>query len=948
MATDRDNAWRRLLIGHDREEQQLAVLWGKSAQRGGGKVNLLLQHLFDAMAVGGIVWDQFLALGIRRRLDEVASGEGRRLYVWLCGLHDVGKASPAFQSKVPELAERVRSAGLSWPHEHASKETWRHERASALILREMLKASWPDGREQLDWVWPMVAGHHGVFPDVRGVSIGARARDRRRRLHGDSSWVPVQELLVQIVTAAAGWPDLAAACPRLVPARAGQLALSGFITMADWIASDERHFVGVDQFENVSVAGAEERATRTWKVLGLRGGWRDPVDLSQDLFRERFGQAPRPVQQMAVETALALPAPGLLVIEAPMGEGKTEAALAAAEVLASRFGADGVYVAMPTQATSDAMYDRVREWLATFDGRPAVALLHGRRRISDLIRTRASRPDSSVALDSLDFYGMVDDPPSFASVCEDRTGEEEVDRPVEWFLGRHRGLLTANGVGTIDQALYAGSRTKYVALRYAGLAGKVVIFDEVHAADDYMAQFLAEVLHWLGNGRVPVVLLSATLAPAQRDRLVGSYLEGATLATSTEPMPVPFRSGYPSVLAASVSDQVHYEQRSVRPWRPSLEVGVSLCDEDPPGTATPIVAALRERLADGGCALVIRNTVARAQDAFRELEAVFGDDLVLLHSRFTSNTRAETTQRLLDLLGPDSRARPKRLVVVATQVAEQSFDVDADFLVTDLAPIDLMLQRAGRLHRHQRPITVRPPFLRRPQIVVSGLRLGDGLPWFPGGSKAVYGRHLLLRSAALVLEAIGGRGWSVPADVPGLVARAYNDEPLVPDGWADDAARAAEEWRAEVTKRANGAVDYLLAAPTQRYAPTLGGLHLWGGLKAESHVKVRDGDMGEEVILVVGSGGEWSTVDGVRLGPQGDAARDRPEAVLGASIRLPIRDEALSREVNGLSPLPGWRDDPWLGSARALCLDRDGRAEIAGYRLAYDQKLGLTMERSRR
>jgi CRISPR-associated endonuclease/helicase Cas3 len=947
MSADTDEKWRAV-VAESSIEAQLAVLWGKSKERGGGRMNLLLQHLFDTMAVGSLIWDHFLARGLRRRLDGVAGGNGRRLYAWLCGLHDVGKATPAFQRMVPELAERVRAAGLCWPlRQLGPGETWRHERGSALVLRETLAMAWSNDREQLDWIWPMVAGHHGLFPGTHEINIPPKMHDRRRVLHGDASWRPVQELLVHIITAAAGWADLAAAQPQLVPSRADQLALSGFVTMADWIASDEHRFVGIDRLEDTGVEIAVERAEKAWAGLRLGGGWDDTIRADVEIFPKRFGRPPRPLQQMVIAAATDMAAPGLMVVEAPMGEGKTEAALAACEVLAARFGANGIYVAMPTQATSDAMYERVRDWLGSFEGPLPLALLHGRRLMTEDARSQAASGDEADESADIDEYGLVNTPPSFASVCEDRPPGETRDRPAEWFLGRHRGLLTANGVGTIDQALYAGTRTKYVSLRYAGLASKVVVFDEVHAADAYMAQFLGEVLRWLGNGRVPVVLLSATLSPAQREHLVTEYLEGATVATRAKLEPVPPLMGYPRVLTACADDRVRYHTRSSPTWRQNVIVEISYCEETEPGDFGPVADKLRDLLGDGGCALVVRNTVRRAQQTYRALEADFGEDVVLLHSRFTSTARARTTERLLQALGPNGRLRPRRLVVVATQVAEQSFDVDADLLLTDLAPIDLLLQRAGRAHRHERPASARPPGLRVPRVVIAGLRLGSGAPWFPRGSEDIYGRHNLLRSAALVGRAVEGGGWSLPQDIPDLVAEAYGEGPLVPASWSEDAACAHEAWKEHVAKLRSSATPYLLTVAGQGHAATLAGLHVQGGQPAEGHVRVRDGDMSEEVVLVIKEAGEWRTVDGLRLGPNGDGGRDRAKEVLGAGVRLPEYDPALVREIEGLGPLPGWKDDPWLGSARALQLDPSGRVQLGNYELVYDPKLGLLVDRLR-
>lgn len=119
----------------------LNVLWGKSkaGPAGGYRVNLLLQHLLDTAAVGELIWDRFLAPGVRVRIDDSCDGHGRVLFTLLCGLHDVGKASPAFQSKVPELAERVRAAGLTWGHLDTRDRRWHHTLAGAVIIERVLQ-----------------------------------------------------------------------------------------------------------------------------------------------------------------------------------------------------------------------------------------------------------------------------------------------------------------------------------------------------------------------------------------------------------------------------------------------------------------------------------------------------------------------------------------------------------------------------------------------------------------------------------------------------------------------------------------------------------------------------------------------------------------------------------------------------------------------------------------
>ena len=333
---------------------------GKS--KAGGSTHLLIAHLLDSAAVAGLMWDRYLAASVRANLDRLTGGrEGRVVLSLLCGLHDVGKATPAFQSKDPGLAEAVRAAGYGWSPRMNPRD-WHHTLAGARIVRAALSAAgW--GRAAQGWVWPLVAGHHGRIPSRAKLII------RDDRAHGDATWACAQRTFVDRVASDLG-VDLRDLAGIGVPSRAVQLALSGLIVMADWIASDDRHFTGLPSLEEVSMAEARKRAEKSWTALGLRGGWsRESLTkvAGADLLHARFGIAARHSQHDVIALAERMPAPGLLILEAPMGEGKTEAALAAAEVLARRFGADGVFVGMPTQATSDPMFSRVRSWADGID-----------------------------------------------------------------------------------------------------------------------------------------------------------------------------------------------------------------------------------------------------------------------------------------------------------------------------------------------------------------------------------------------------------------------------------------------------------------------------------------------------------------------------------------------------------------------------------------------------
>ncbi|TVL88484.1 CRISPR-associated helicase Cas3' [Streptomyces sp. SAJ15] len=947
----------------------LGALWGKSKERAGGRTNLLVSHLLDTAAVAELIWDDYLGAVTRDALDEVAGGRGRgrELFVWLCGVHDWGKATPAHQRLWAEGAEAVRRAGATWLESAATagakKRRWRHDWAGGLLVRRGLEAAgW--GPEHVDWVWPLVAGHHGAFPTWRDVQEPPTAKGQ---LRGTGLWREVQRAVLEVFTRELGFAGLDGVRPAVLPTRALQLQLSGLVVMADWIASDERHFPGVDDLAQVGLESARKRAASAWSMLGLRGGWGALAVPGGEVFRERFGCVPRSSQAMVMGAARCMGGPGIVVVEAPMGEGKTEAALGAAEVLAARFGADGVFVGMPTQATSDPMFTRTRRWLESFgsDVASQVALLHGKRAFNKEWASLLEGGDVEGLFAGVDEYGCEDDPYGLEPSPGGGVGGRRA--PAEWFLGSKRGLLAPFVVGTVDQLLYAATRTRHVMLRMAGLAGKVVVLDEVHACDVYMSQFLFEALHWLGQARVPVVVLSATLAPAQRGKLVQAYLAG-TVSGEEFAVEVPVPGGYPSVTAAWVGGdgEPSFHVDAVDGWRGDVPVDVVVVPEDIPrpgmssgerkvvqGVADVAVAdLLEEQLADGGTALVVRNTVARAQSLYAEVQRRFGEaEVRLLHGRFTVARRAELTEECLRLLGPEA-SRPKdavrkggRLVVVATQLAEQSFDVDADLLITDLAPVDLLLQRIGRLHRHAG--TWRPGSLQQPRVFVTGLRTrADREPEFLYASERIYGRHLLLRTAAALVG--GETRWSVPGCVPGLVEGVYGDgAELLPGSWAEAGRQAREEQFAVDRARAESAQDFLLTRLGEHESPTLAGLHYGGasvgGDEERLRAAVRDGDESLEVVLVVqaAEGEPYRTLSGRALTVNGDVAPGLLEEVLGSTVRLPAK---LTDEAVALRPLPGWLGHPWLRHSRALVLDASRSARVGRWVVRYDEELGLCEE----
>ncbi|RKT54139.1 CRISPR-associated helicase Cas3' [Saccharothrix australiensis] len=905
------------------------VVWAKSVFDTHGRMTQWLplqQHLDDTGAVAALLVEEWVSPQVIGRIaGDLPDGvDGvRALACWLAACHDVGKASPAFAVQVPTLADRMRAAGFSASPmlvSHPQRGRANHALVGYSAVRDFLRAAFGGERVVLaEQLGGIVASHHGVPPERSALAEVGRLTE----LTGVGVWREAREFFLRRASAEVDlsrYRDVRLSLP-------SQVLLTSIVILADWIASNGDLFPLLEAHEPPAEFDLDARVELGWKRLGLPGRWRaQPVEGDVGaVFRARFdprAAGARPVQVAAVEVAREQAVPGLMIVEAPMGVGKTEAALLAAEELAARSGADGCFVALPTQATTDAMFGRVRRWLEALpgrDGSTSVTLAHGKASLND-------------EFDGLLRKGWL------ASI-----GFDIGDAPVAhvWLQGRKKGVLASFVVGTIDQVLFAGLKSRHLMLRHLGLASKVVVIDEVHAYDVYMSQYLHRVLHWLGAYGVPVVLLSATLPAARRAELVAAYSGDSR---------VPVDPGYPCIVATG-----EVESRSL----PLPEPGVDVALDRLPDDLDTLVSYLRDRLREGGCAVVVRNTVARVQETAERLEREFGAENVTIdHSRFLACDRARIDLGLLRRFGPDGH-RPGQHIVVASQVVEQSLDVDFDVMVTDLAPMDLMLQRMGRLHRHQRS---RPEPVVRARCAVVGVEDWDGAPVMTvPGSRRVYGEHLLFRSAALLVDRAAVR---LPADIAPLVQSAYGDEPLGPQAWQQPMEYARRDAELLAARRADAARAFLLGET----GPTSGSLVGWirAGVgdadeTPQGLAQVRDGAESLEVLVVQsdGHGGlltpEWIERGGGEPIPV-DLEMDPAQAKVVAScaLRLPVAlsnpgvDHALIAALEA-NRFTSFDSSPLLRGQLVLVLDENRRAEIrhgdVRFLLTYDPRKGLTHER---
>ncbi|MFF2641723.1 CRISPR-associated helicase Cas3' [Streptomyces niveus] len=950
---------RSVWAKHDRDTEGWLPLW---------------RHMEDSAAVAGLLFDRWLPAGVRGLIAGALPGgaeDARCLVVWLAAVHDIGKATPAFACQVESLANAMRDVGLEMRTERQFGPDRRiapHALAGQLLLGEWLegRCGWT-GRESGQFA-VVVGGHHGVPPEHGQIkALDDRAHLLRSRGPSRAVWRRVQDELLDACADEYGVGERLGAWRVVKLPQPVQVLLSAVVIVADWIASNPELFPYFPQDEQRT---SSERVASAWRGLDLPGPWEalEPVGGVGELFADRFdlpaGAGVRPVQEAAVRVARGMAVPGLMVVEAPMGEGKTEAALAVAEVFAARSGAGGVLFALPKMATGNAMFPRLLDWLGHLpgqgDGDRSVLLAHSKAALNEEYAGLMRAGRREVVAVEVDAEVERWRPSREAGASAGLVAHA-------WLRGRKKALLSSFVAGTVDQLLFAGLKSRHLALRHLAVAGKVVVIDEAHAYDTYMSVYLDRVLSWLGSYGVPVVVLSATLPASRRRQLAEAYAgAGAGAAGFGE---VGRASGY-QLLTAVARGQVPVVESPAASAR-HVDVRVEQLDDD----LVVLADRLTVELGGGGCVLVVRNTVRRVLETARVLRDRFGDESVTVaHSAFVDVDRAENDAGLLARFGPPGRSvgRPAGPhIVVASQVAEQSLDVDFDLLVTDLCPVDLLLQRMGRLHRHQRGPgqSDRPERLRTARCLVTGADWTSDVPAPVRGSVAVYGAYALLRSAAVLLPHLGGeRPVRLPQDISPLVQGAYADGPVGPGEWSEAMGAAFERYQRHRADQAERAGVFRLGEVGRAGRPLTGWVAAGAGDADDTRAgraQVRDSRESLEVVVVqrradgvlvtlpwMGKDRHGNALGGLELPTDRVPSSRAARAAARCGLRLPMQfsyPEVMDRAIGELEELyvPEWqvKECHWLAGQLVLALDADCQTRLAGFRLRYSQSDGLEVTR---
>ncbi|MGW7295402.1 CRISPR-associated helicase Cas3' [Streptomyces xiamenensis] len=912
--------------------------WGK--QKGLKRPYPVVGHLLDTGAVFGVLWDVVLGSRMRRRIAGAlglsTSEAGSVLSFW-AALHDIGKISPPFQAQVPEAFGPIRNdpTYLFAPGADGLKQ-FRHEMATHWALAGLFaEAGYPSSSQMRRAVSHQIAqllgGHHGRYGAVLKAKELAAGSAYQRGL-GEEGWARQRRAHFDEVRRVIG----AAAVPQsgLPPELA--VVVSGLVVVADWLASSTAH-----------VEAMQPPAAWRGTPAELDDHWRRAQESAPDWVRNaRLGRAafaaerftdmfpfhPNALQrdiEKHLPRHVAERGPGLVLVTAPTGDGKTEAALFAASVLGRAADARGLYFALPTMATADAMFPRVANFAdKSLTGERALTLLHSMAWLSPVYTAaeNADRETEEVEVSS-----------DSATVVEAGA----------WLRGAKRPLLASLGTGTIDQVLGAVLPVKHNALRLFGLADKVFVLDEAHAYGPWMHKLLLRLLEWLGALRAPVVLLSATLTGKTAASLVDAYRRGAGFV---EPSAVEPR--YPGWVFADVGTGEVIEPRGTGTERPrtlDLSLRPVFWDtrEEP---ASPVRAgsrrqalkeALRPLVSEGsGTALVCCTTVAEAQATYRYLCEAFPElvrhdgGLRLLHSRYPGVERQRITADCEAAYGksaqPADELSPRPAsVLVATAIVEQSLDLDFDLVISDLAPLAQLLQRAGRGRRHHRGQRGRPAWAmpeNRPQLMVLEPAGAERVMSIPPGMAAVYDEGLLRRTALLLREH-EQHGIEVPGNVQHLIDAVYAEDFV--DGL--DAATARELRELDVERMAEQSAEEHLAEMVSICGPAdvRGNLYELSrrdvGVTEELLTTRLGADTGRVLCLYQQANSDL-TLDAagtLHLRPGGSQGPTSKHLTQIISHTVPVPGRWLTGADEGFIRPHGWQNKPLLRDVTVLRMRRE-------------------------
>lgn len=660
--------------------------WGKFKLDSNSECyHLLPYHSLDVAAVGSILFsaDTKIVKDISNFL-QINPEDFVKLFCFILSLHDLGKFSSSFQyinknifdkKQIPE--SRFSYDGKNYRHDRLGYYFWKEikETVFSLVIPygDYNKRKLSNG---FMIIIETVLGHHGKPINKNDIDYMENFVHKNNENAAVNFACDVFKLFNPSISAALFYD-------KEWLGRLKQISwlLAGMTTLSDWIGSNNEYFpyyknrVSLSEYWLLTLKQAEKAI--------LSSGFKRDYQISPFISVEHnFGYGPTPLQQWAEKVPIN-EHPQLFILEDTTGAGKTEAALTLAHRLMEADAADGFYFGLPTMATSNAMFSRiVNYYTKIFDENseaPSIVLAHGasimNEQFTNIIRDGNEQYNSRDNTASAQCYQWLSD-------------------------SRKKALLATIGVGTLDQALLAMLPRRHQPLRLLGLNRKVIIFDEIHSADEFMFEIIEHLLsaHLYQGGSV--ILLTATLSLKQRQRIINSWF-GAL----DQPQKMIQSKNFPLATHLTYSPEVAMMEYPLESRKEvSRQVNVKIINEE-----QDCINIIVNAVNNGNCVVWIRNTVNDAIKAYRDINQRLPenqDNCLLFHSRFTLQDRKIREEQVLNRFGKLSTAKQRKgTVLIATQVFQESLDADADIMISDICPIDDLIQRSGRLHRHTRTIT---------------------------------------------------------------------------------------------------------------------------------------------------------------------------------------------------------------------------------------------------
>lgn len=743
--------------------------WGKTRRGekdGGDDYHLLCWHSLDVAAMGYLMVkrncfglaDYFRQLGISDK------EQAAQFFAWLLCWHDIGKFARSFQQLYlpPELKiqEGARKNYEKISHSTLCYWLWNHYLSECQELLPSSSLSPRKLRRVIEMWMPVTTGHHGRPPDRMDELDNFLPEDKAAA----RDFLLEIKPLFPLIEIPAFWDD----DEGIELIKHLSWYISATVVLADWTGSSTRFFPRVAH--PMDIKGYWQKtliqAQNALTVFPLKAKVA-PFNGINTLFP--FIENPTPLQQKVLDLDISQQGPQLFILEDVTGAGKTEAALILAHRLIAAGKAQGLFFGLPTMATANAMYDRlVKTWLAFYspESRPSLVLAHSARTLMDRFNE---------SLWSGDLVGSEEpDEQTFSQGC------------AAWFADSNKKALLAEiGVGTLDQAMMAVMPFKHNNLRLLGLSNKILLADEIHACDAYMSCILEGLIERQARGGNSVILLSATLSQQQRDKLVAAFARGTE---GQQEAPFLEKDDYPWLTHVTKSDVNSHRVATRKDVERSVSVGWLHSEQE-------CIARIESAVSQGKCIAWIRNSVDDAIKVHRQLLArgvIPASSLSLFHSRFAFSDRQRIETETLARFGKYCSLQRASQVIVCTQVIEQSVDIDLDEMISDLAPVDLLIQRAGRLQRHIRDINGQ---LKRdgkderspPELLILAPVWDDspGDEWFGSAmrnSAFVYPDHGRIWLTQRVLREQGAI--QMPHAARLLIESVYGEDVVMPEGFA--------------------------------------------------------------------------------------------------------------------------------------------------------------------